>query len=108
VWTHLDEARQFAWRDELVRVLRPGGYALVTLHGTRHLASLQGDDRRRFEAGEFVARTLDSAGTNGFMAYHPEAYVREHFANAELTAEGFFPWGATGVPGQDIWVFRRR
>ena len=33
VFTHLKEAEQFAWLQELQRVIRPGGLALMTFHG---------------------------------------------------------------------------
>lgn len=33
VFTHLKEPEQFAWLDELRRVVRPGGLALMTFHG---------------------------------------------------------------------------
>ena len=35
VFTHLDEPAQQDWLAELRRVLKPGGIALVTLHGAR-------------------------------------------------------------------------
>ena len=33
VFTHLKETEQFAWLQELQRVIRPGGLALMTFHG---------------------------------------------------------------------------
>lgn len=33
VFTHLDEARQFLWLDELARAVRPGGILLATVYG---------------------------------------------------------------------------
>lgn len=37
VFTHLDEATQEAWLEELVRVARPGGVLLLTVHGEHAL-----------------------------------------------------------------------
>ena len=36
VFTHLPIEKQFVWRDELRRVLRPAGHLLLTLHGDAH------------------------------------------------------------------------
>jgi SAM-dependent methyltransferase len=33
VFTHLKEALQFAWLDELQRITKPGGWVLTTIHG---------------------------------------------------------------------------
>jgi SAM-dependent methyltransferase len=107
VFTHLDEKRQFAWRDELTRVLRTGGYLLLTTHGTRFLRSLgSAEEREAFAVGKF-AHAGDDVGSNSFAAFHPESYVRSMFATAQLSVAGFFPWGATGQGGQDIWLFRK-
>jgi SAM-dependent methyltransferase len=36
VFTHLDEARQFTWREELRRVTKPGGLLILTVHGAAY------------------------------------------------------------------------
>ncbi len=107
VFTHLDEQRQFAWRDELTRILRPGGYLFITTHGTRFLGRLpSAEQREAFAAGRFV-HLGDDVGANTFAAFHPESYVRSTLATANLEVAGFFPWGAAGQGGQDIWLFRK-
>jgi SAM-dependent methyltransferase len=56
VFTHLTAELQVAWRDELRRVLQPGGRLLVTTHGESYVARLDEDERARFNAGELVVR----------------------------------------------------
>ena len=51
VFTHLTAELQLAWRDELRRVLRPGGRLLVTTHGRSYRAP-----PRRRRAGALRAR----------------------------------------------------
>jgi SAM-dependent methyltransferase len=46
VFSHLDEEAQFDWLAEIGRVLRPGGVALLTVHGEAAF--------RRFASGEAV------------------------------------------------------
>src|SRR5437764_7595053 len=54
VFTHLTAQLQLAWRDEMLRVLRPGGCLLLTTHGRSYVPRLDGDERSRVERGEAV------------------------------------------------------
>lgn len=106
VFTHLTEDLQTAWRDELRRVLRPGGRLLLTTHGRSYLPRLEPAERERFERGELVVRWADLPGSNLCSAYHPEGYLRETLA-AGFELERIEPEGARGNPTQDLVVVRR-
>jgi SAM-dependent methyltransferase len=45
VFTHLTHEAAVAWRDELTRVLRPGGICIVTVHGVTGLGRVLDDER---------------------------------------------------------------
>ena len=107
VFTHLTGELQLAWRDELRRVLRPGGFLLVTTHGRSYLPKLDDEEEARFERGELVVRWGDVAGSNLCSAYHPEAYLRDTFAQG-FDLERLEPEGALGNPTQDLVVLRKR
>jgi SAM-dependent methyltransferase len=106
VFTHLTADLQLAWRDELARVLRPGGRLLVTTHGRSYLQRLDEAERARFEDGELVVRWGEVVGSNLCSAYHPERYLRETFAQGfeflDLEAEG-----ARGNPTQDLVLLQK-
>ena len=106
VFTHLTAELQLAWRDELRRVLRPGGRLFVTTHGRSYAPRLDAGERERFEQGELVVRWSDVPGTNLCSAYHPERYLHETFAQgfAFLQLE---PEGARGNPTQDVVLLRK-
>jgi SAM-dependent methyltransferase len=106
VFTHLTDVLQLAWRDELRRVLRPGGTLLLTTHGRSYAARLDAGERDRFERGELVVRWSDVPGTNLCSAYHPEAYLRETFAQGFTFVE-LEPEGARGNPTQDLVLLRK-
>jgi SAM-dependent methyltransferase len=106
VFTHLTADLQLAWRDELRRVLRPGGYLLVTTHGRSYVPRLDDEERSRFEAGRLVVRWGDVAGTNLCSAYHPEPYLRGTFAEGFAFLE-LEPEGARGNPTQDLVLLRK-
>ena len=106
VFTHLTEELQRAWRDELRRVIRPGGRLLLTTHGASSIPRLVPEERARFDRGELVVRWGELPGSNLCSAYHPESYVRGVIASGfelvEIEAEG-----ARGNPTQDLVVLRR-
>ena len=75
VLTHLDADRQTRWLAEVARVLKPGGTAMLTVHGDNAAHQLPPRDRTRYDAGELVVQATGNAGENVCSAYHPPAYV---------------------------------
>jgi SAM-dependent methyltransferase len=106
VFTHLPAEAQQPWAQELRRILRPGGYLLLTTHGRRYLAELAPEERARFERGELVVRRQEAAGSNLCGAYHPEAYLRATLAQGFAVRE-LIPEGARGNPHQDLVLLQR-
>jgi SAM-dependent methyltransferase len=107
VLTHLPEAIQHEWMDELCRVGRPGSFLVLTVHGERYLERLEADERRRFQSGELVVRWGEVPGTNLCTTFHPPAWVREHLLPHGFEEVEFVPEGATGNPYQDLYLLRR-
>jgi SAM-dependent methyltransferase len=80
VLTHLPLDLQRAWVAEVRRLLRPGGHALVTLHGTVYAALLL-DAERRAAFGEtgYLEVPGGPAGSNPFATFHAPDFARELF-----------------------------
>ena len=106
VLTHLPEAIQYEWVDELHRVARPGAFVLFTTHGERDLERLDDDERARFRAGELVVRWAEVPGTNLCTTFHPPPWIREHVLPRGFEEVAFVPEGATGNPHQDLFLLR--
>jgi O-methyltransferase len=108
VFTHLPVESQVPWWRELLRVLKPGGYLYVTLHGLKCLSYLDQEGRTAFLNGDLVVRGSEAEGTNICAAFHPPSYVRESFAKPfGLSLIHFSPGGAAGNPPQDSYLLRK-
>jgi SAM-dependent methyltransferase len=81
VFTHLPEDAQIDWRNEMARILRPGGYLWLTvLNGTdANMEKLTPRERAAYQDGELVIRFAGAAGANLCTAYPPDAYVDRFF-----------------------------
>jgi SAM-dependent methyltransferase len=108
VLTHLSAERQKPWVAELRRVLKPGGYLLVTVHGMSNAIrdELPSEDLGRMERGELVVVAAEKSGTNACAAYHSERYVRTELVQG-LTLVDFLPRGMFDATEQDIYLFRK-
>lgn len=100
VFTHLSESMHYAWVNELLRVLKPGGLLLATLHGEKKIGSLLPDELSRFNKGEIVVRSNVEEGKKHFLAYHSDKFVRNKLLSK------FSKVDHIDSPNmhQDIWV----
>jgi SAM-dependent methyltransferase len=103
VFTHFTEAQQVFWIDELRRVLRPGGYLLLTTHGAYFERHIPEHLRTNFHSGELVVMRPDRTGQNKCCAYHPEKYVRDKLARGWDLVD-FVEQGAWT---QDVYLLRK-
>jgi SAM-dependent methyltransferase len=106
VFTHLTEELQNPWMAELSRILRPGGYLLITTHGDYYLPQLDESQRNKFLSGELVIKNDGPIGSNLLGAYHPREYVSRNLSKGFEIVD-FIPQGAKGNPFQDLYLFKK-
>ncbi|MBZ5591980.1 MAG: class I SAM-dependent methyltransferase [Acidobacteriia bacterium] len=106
VFTHTPEDLQQPWMTELRRILRPGGYLLITTQGDEFSPRLDDAERDRYRRGNMVVRYGEAAGTNLCSVYHPEPYVRDRLAET-FTWIMSNPRGAAGNGRQDMYLLRK-
>jgi SAM-dependent methyltransferase len=106
VLTHLPVKTQLAWRDELGRVLRPGGHLLLTVHGEAYFEELTNEERLIYAEDGCVVRWGEAAGSNFCMTIHSPEFVRDRLADGWELVE-HVPAGALGSPKQDLVLLRK-
>ena len=102
VFTHLSADAHSAWIAEFARVLAPGGVFIGTFHMNPAPGQLLPGEQAQFDRGELVVRGRVKEGSRTYVAYHPEAYLREDL---------FRGWEILGGPdkffGQTLFIARR-
>ena len=104
VFTHLTVAQQQAWMNELWRILRPGGFLYVTVHGLM-ADRLTPEEQKAFEAGEPVVFGEGHAGSNICASFCPEPFMRNVLAK-NFTVVDYVPLGAQDA-GQDVYLLQK-
>ena len=114
VFTHLPLEYQRRWLDELLRLLRPDGSVIITLHGDVYARILlDPDSRARFATNGYVEVAGDTPGANAFSTFHSHAfatslfdafpYRRQFVRGNDPERPSLFPIAAL----QDAWVLRK-
>lgn len=107
VLTHLSEAAQLAWTEELKRVIKPGGVLLSTTHGENYRYLLTApEERAAFSAGECVTQGRYAEGKKFYFAIHPPLFVRQRLLAGFVEVDKL-PVPADAHIQQDLWFARK-
>jgi Methylase involved in ubiquinone/menaquinone biosynthesis len=107
VFTHFDRREQIAWRDELFRILAPGGLAVISTMGPSVVENFPRlatpDARRRLSQLGFVYREGDGAFNSNAAFHAPAGLVRLFSPSFSLLL-----WDERGLDGfQDLSVLQK-
>jgi len=104
IFTHLDEREQFAWLEDLRRVLRPGGLLIATTHGpelSRTCPGLTPGDLGSLAQRGFLA--VDPGGTfNERSSFHARTYLESEWGR-RLLLRLHEPRGFVGYQDLSVW-----
>jgi SAM-dependent methyltransferase len=107
VLTHLTIDTQKEWILELTRILKNGGFLLVSTHGDfERGAIIDSLDRKKFDNGNIIVRDSLKEGENICMANHPFGSISTILpSNLKLVSSMLE--GAKGNPRQDIHLLQK-
>ena len=104
VLTHLSAESQEDWLNECLRILRPGGVFLMTVHGDSSSANLLADEKRTYQHSGCVVRGSVKEGQRNFTTYNSSSYMRDFLLKDKEILE--YIQGSTSKV-QDIWIIRK-
>ena len=105
VFTHLSDNVSKQWIAELLRILRPGGLAVITTNGDSHVQFMLPDEMETYAKQGVVIRGNFEEGKKMFWACHAPQYLRQTlFRDFEVLehAPASFPYN-----NQDCWILRK-
>ncbi len=104
VFGHFREDLQKHWICELRRVLKPGGFLLVTVKGKNRIGELNEKDAAKFSSGRLVVIEPECSGANYCLVYHPDTYFRNILAG-DMEILYYEPSGSPDT-AQDVYLLR--
>jgi SAM-dependent methyltransferase len=83
IFTHLPEEMQFKWLEDLRRVIKPGGYMILTTHGEKHYKELPPDKLKLMNQKGFYYNEDRNLTTEGLPAFYKVAYHSPEYIERE-------------------------
>ena len=108
VFTHFLVKKQQPWLREMVRVLKPGGILLLTLHG-RRVAWRMGFSPEQFkqlEENGIMVFGEEKDGLNACSAYHSFEFMKNQ-QEIGLELIDFMEGGVRDTSEQDMYLYRK-
>jgi len=106
IFTHLSKKMHYAWFDELMRVLKPGGILFITLHGNAFQEKLTKSERDDFDKGKLVVKSNTKEGHRTFGAFQPPSFVKKLIGKNKILEH--IPGDIkNGRPQQDVWIIEK-
>ncbi|MCX7176996.1 MAG: class I SAM-dependent methyltransferase [Proteobacteria bacterium] len=113
VFTHLSLPVQRQWVDEIRRILKPGGYLLITLQNELYVQIFLPNSMAEFRQTGYLETVGRDEGLNHYGAFHAPSFVPGLFGGFEIA--GYFPRGKIGgqrtifqiASQQDVYILRR-
>lgn len=104
VMTHLSGKLQKVWMHECLRVLKPGGVCLLTVHGDSFAGNLLPDELRQYREQGILVRGHIGEGRKNYSAFNSPSYMRDVLLKGSAILEH--------IPGQaareqDMWIVRK-
>ncbi|MCX7736724.1 MAG: methyltransferase domain-containing protein [Candidatus Kapabacteria bacterium] len=108
VFTHLTEIYQKEWLEEILRILKPGGYFLFTVHGDYYAhKKLTASEMKRYEAGDIIVRANVKLGSRIMAVFQGEKFMRNILLKNYNIVKHIKETDYQIAGSQEIWIIRK-
>jgi hypothetical protein len=107
IFTHLSLPTQREWLGEFSRILRPGGFAVISVHGDADAQTLPQNDLDEYRSTGYLMRSTGAEGENVCAVYqNMDAFGKLFSENFRLV--DFLPAARKSTSKQDVYLLARK
>jgi len=108
VFTHLSEKFQKLWLEEVLRVMKPNGIFIFTVHGDYYAErKLREDELRKYRIGMIVERMNAEEGSRTAAIFQSPKYMIEVLLKNCNLLEHIINHNYELAGSQDIWIIKK-
>ena len=107
IFTHLSEKGHFDWMNELYRIVKPGGFVLITTQGKIYYSILSTAEKKLFDSNSLVIRKYPDEGNRLYSSFQPIEFIKQLIKEKFNVVEIIPGELNNGEPAQDIWVLKK-
>lgn len=108
VFTHLTEIYQREWLAEILRILKPGGLFLFTVHGDYYAQKkLTSSEMKKYESGEIVVRANVKLGSRIMAVFQGEKFMKNVLLKDFNIVKHIKETDYQIAGSQEIWIIKK-
>jgi glucose-6-phosphate 1-dehydrogenase len=97
---------QYAWIEELFRILKPNGILIFTTHGDLCAKNLLPAYKALYDSGLLVVKDQVAEGKKHFAAYHPPKFVKNKLLKDYVVIKNINNPASYQLE-QEVWVAKK-
>jgi len=109
ILTHLSEENQYAWSNELYKVVTTEGIVILTTHGDAFKEKLTSAETEAYTNQKVILRNKTKEGHRTYGTFHPPAFMRKVFEQSGFSIAEHIPGRRINENyiSQDVWILKK-
>jgi ubiquinone/menaquinone biosynthesis C-methylase UbiE len=107
IFTHLSERNHVSWIKELYRIVKSGGYVLITTQGEAYHSRLTAIEKNFFDSNQLAIRKYLNEGNRLYSSFQPAGFMKDLIAGKFQTIEYVPGKIENNEPVQDSWLLKK-
>ncbi len=107
IFTHLSQEMHYAWWQEMMRVLQPGGIFFFTTQGGNFIKKLTHAEEKQYHSGRVVVRGKVKEGHRTYSAFQPPQFIQQLVGANKVLQHQTPPILKGKALPQDVWIVQK-